>query len=97
MLYYLGSWFNVHWAFFTNSISHDWNIDGEGSCSPNDTWWVGALNGGEGFHKLHHVKSNIARHGREWYQIDACYWWIVGMEKAGIVWGVHHPKAITIA
>eukprot|EP00494_Astrolonche_serrata_P032895 UN33164 len=50
-LYYIGSWFCVHFAFFTNSISHDWSLGESDGCVSNDTWWVGVLNGGEGFHR----------------------------------------------
>ena len=44
--------------------------------------WVGLLAFGEGWHNNHHAFEFIARHGLEWWQIDAT-WAVISLLKVG--------------
>jgi len=90
MLFCMGNLWHLHWTFFTNSVSHSWNA-AEGVCSPRDVWWVGALNGGEGYHISHHTNAPLARHGMKWFQIDTSYYTICFLELFGLIWNVKRP------
>lgn len=79
-----------HFVFFTNSLCHTHGADGEG-CAPRDVYWVGCLNGGEGFHADHHAEPQVARHG----PVDAVYAAICALERIGLVYDVQHPKGAT--
>jgi stearoyl-CoA desaturase (delta-9 desaturase) len=51
----------------------------------------GVLALGEGWHNNHHAFPTSARHGLRWWQIDASYWVIRGLELAGLAWNVKLP------
>jgi stearoyl-CoA desaturase (Delta-9 desaturase) len=61
-------------------------------CVGKDVWWVGVLNGGEGFHGCHHANPGCACHGQvHLYDIDLTYYVICALERLGLVWNVQHP------
>lgn len=60
------------------------------TCDGKDVFWVGMLNGGEGFHGNHHDNPRCARHGGR-YDPDLVYFVICALERCGLVWDVQHP------
>jgi fatty-acid desaturase len=87
-LYAWGGWSLVIWGVFlrlvvtlnatwlVNSATHRWGYrtyqTPEGS---TNLWWVGLLAWGEGWHNNHHAFQRSARHGLEWWELDAN--WVV--------------------
>jgi len=81
---------NAMWAI--NSLCHVKVGDQEGICHARDLWWLGVINGGEGFHSAHHDSPGCANHGRRhWYNFDISYMLILSFERLGLVWNVQHP------
>ena len=77
------------WAI--NSACHRKQSD-QDSCHATDLFWLGIVNGGEGFHAAHHDAPGCAKHGRRmWYNLDLSYVVILGLEVVGLVWNVQHP------
>ena len=62
----------LHTTWLVNSATHTWGYrtfeTPEGS---TNLWWVGLLAWGEGWHNNHHAFQRSARHGLEWWEIDA--------------------------
>ncbi len=48
---------------------------------------------GEGWHNNHHAFPTSARHGLQWWQVDASYWLIRAMSAVGLAWDVRLPSA----
>jgi len=48
---------------------------------------------GEGWHNNHHAFPTSARHGLQWWQVDASYWLIRAMSAVGLAWDVRVPSA----
>jgi stearoyl-CoA desaturase (delta-9 desaturase) len=49
------------------------------------------LGWGEGWHNNHHAFPTSARHGLFWWQFDASWLVILGMQKLGLAWNVKLP------
>ena len=64
------------------------------SCHARDVWWIGVLNGGEGFHGAHHDRPKCAHHGRynKRYNLDIAYLVICSLERLGLCWCVEHDN-----
>jgi stearoyl-CoA desaturase (delta-9 desaturase) len=66
--------FGLHSTWLVNSATHTWGYrtyrTPEGS---TNLWWVGILAWGEGWHNNHHAFQRSARHGLEWWEIDATW------------------------
>jgi len=64
----------LHATWFVNSASHTWGYrtydTPEGS---TNLWWVGLVAWGEGWHNNHHAFQRSARHGQEWWELDATW------------------------
>lgn len=96
----LGQALSLHWEFGTNSISHGTSFDQvpaehreaaeRNGCIPLDTWILGLLSGGEGFHAAHHTDPLCARAGTKWWQPDIVYGVICALERAGVAHAVRH-------
>merc|ERR1711871_634818 len=94
---------SVHLELAINSICHfplkqkkqrQENDRSQNTCHAKDVWWVGILNGGEGFHGAHHDRPRCAYHGR-WnkaYNLDVAYLIICGLESLGVCWDVVHDE-----
>jgi stearoyl-CoA desaturase (delta-9 desaturase) len=93
-LYAWGGWSYVIWGVFlrmvvelhvtwlVNSASHTWGY--RTYDTPEDSrnlWWVGLLAWGEGWHNNHHAFPRSARHGLEWWELDA-NWVVIRMLRA---------------
>jgi sn-1 stearoyl-lipid 9-desaturase len=63
---------NATW--FVNSAAHTFGYrtydtpEGSTNC-----WWVGLIAWGEGWHNNHHAFQRSARHGHEWWEVDATW------------------------
>lgn len=82
-----------HVTWFVNSASHVWGNQAydTGDLSRNN-WWVGILAFGEGWHNNHHAFEFSARHGLEWWQIDATWGVIWLLQKLGLAKNVKLPS-----
>jgi stearoyl-CoA desaturase (delta-9 desaturase) len=94
---------SVHLELAINSICHfplkqekqkQENDKNQNSCHAKDVWWVGVLNGGEGFHGAHHDRPRCAYHGRrnKAYNLDVAYLIVCGLESLGVCWDVVHDE-----
>lgn len=84
-----------HVTWFVNSATHKWGYrnyeTNDGSCN---TWWVGILSFGEGWHNNHHAQPDVAPAGRHWWEFDLTWQVIKLMRAVGLVWDVKLPKVM---
>jgi stearoyl-CoA desaturase (Delta-9 desaturase) len=82
---------HVTWSI--NSVCHLWGLRpyrSEDESRDNVVFGVLAL--GEGWHHSHHTFPTSARHGLRWWQLDASYGVIRGLELLGLAWNVKVPS-----
>lgn len=76
----------VHATWLVNSAAHTWGYrtydTPEGS---TNLWWVGLVAWGEGWHNNHHAFQRSARHGLEWWEVDATWLLIRALAAVGLV------------
>jgi stearoyl-CoA desaturase (delta-9 desaturase) len=87
-----------HVTWSVNSICHFWGarpFDTHDQSRNNLVFGVLAL--GEGWHNNHHAFPTSARHGLRWWQFDASYWVIRGMERLGLASKVRVPATQALA
>ena len=96
-LYMWGGWSFVFWGtflrlavglnatWFVNSAAHTWGYrtydTPEGS---TNLWWVGLIAWGEGWHNNHHAFQRSARHGWQWWELDATWLMIRALVAVGL-------------
>ena len=96
-LFYWGGWplliwgvflrtvVGLHVTWFVNSATHTWGYrtfeTPEGS---RNLWWVGLSAWGEGWHNNHHAFQRSARHGLEWWELDANWLAIRALSLVGL-------------
>ena len=96
-LYAIGGWGYVVWGvflrlvvglhatWFVNSAAHVWGYrtfeTPEGS---RNLWWVGLIAWGEGGHNNHHAYQRSARHGLQWWELDATWLAICALRALGL-------------
>ena len=98
ILYLIGGWPLVGWGVFVrlvvvyhvtwlvNSATHTWGYRRyDTDDNSQNTWWVGLLAFGEGWHNNHHAHQSNARHGEKWWEVDVTYGIIQVMGKLGLV------------
>jgi len=74
---------NATW--FVNSAAHTFGYrtydtpEGSTNC-----WWVGLVAWGEGWHNNHHAFQRSARHGHEWWEVDATWAMIRTLSALGL-------------
>ena len=81
-----------HVTWSVNSVCHVWGsrpFKSNDESRNNAVFGVLAL--GEGWHNNHHAFPTSARHGLRWWEVDASYWVIRGMEKVGLASDVRVP------
>ncbi len=87
-----------HITWSINSICH---VFGRQEFVAHDqsrnNWLCGVLGLGEGWHNTHHAFPTSARHGLDWWQFDASWLIIRGMQAVGLAWNVRLPSARQIA
>jgi fatty-acid desaturase len=76
-----------HWAI--GYASHVWGeeryvIDGA-STSGRNSWVLGVISFGEGFHNTHHAFPNSARMGLRWYEFDLGWYALLALRELGLV------------
>ena len=80
----------LHGTWLVNSATHTWGyrtwMTNEDS---RNLWWVGVLAWGEGWHNTHHAFPRSARHGFEWWEIDATWMVIRTLAAVGLVKDIH--------
>ena len=82
-----------HMTWSINSICHMWGsrpFKSHDESRNNPIF--GILGLGEGWHNNHHAFPTSARHGLRWWEFDASYWIIRGLEKLGLAWKVKVPE-----
>ncbi len=104
------AWQMVVWGFFvrtvivwqlsftTNSLLHlsGWTRFDTGDDSRN-SYVLGVINLGDGFHNNHHRYPVSARHGFYWWEIDVTYYVIKVLEALRLVYDVKIPSAAVLA
>ena len=101
LLYWMGGWPLVGWGIFVrlvvvyhvtwlvNSATHTWGYRRyETEDNSRNTWWVGLLAFGEGWHNNHHAHQANARHGEKWWEVDVTYGIIKLMGQLGLAHGI---------
>eukprot|EP00879_Flechtneria_rotunda_P022364 GHRR01023598.1.p1 GENE.GHRR01023598.1~~GHRR01023598.1.p1 ORF type:complete len:117 (+),score=34.19 GHRR01023598.1:790-1140(+) len=85
--------FGWHSTFLVNSASHVYGRQPyeTGDLSTN-CWWVALISFGEGWHNAHHAFPYSARHGLDWWELDATWYLICVLQFLGIVWDVQVPS-----
>jgi stearoyl-CoA desaturase (delta-9 desaturase) len=76
-----------HWIVGYVAHTHGyvrWAIDGAPVAGKN-TWLLGALSFGEGFHNNHHAHPGSARMGQVWWELDLGWAMIRLLERVGLV------------
>jgi stearoyl-CoA desaturase (delta-9 desaturase) len=78
-----------HATFSINSLCHFFGFRqfATGDESRNLSW-LALPTLGEAWHNNHHAFPASARHGLRWWQLDPSAWFIAGLERIGLVWGV---------
>jgi len=83
---------HVTWSI--NSVCHIWGSRPFRSHDESrNNVFFGVLGFGEGWHNNHHAFPTSARHGLRWWEFDASYWIIRGLELFGLAWKVKVPAA----
>lgn len=87
-----------HVTFSINSVCHLFGSRAyrTGDESRNN-FLCGVVGGGEGFHNNHHAFPTSARHGLEWWQIDATWYVIWVLQKLRLAWDVTLPTPTMLA
>jgi stearoyl-CoA desaturase (delta-9 desaturase) len=81
---------HVTWSI--NSVCHLWGTRPFRSHDESRNNPVfGFIGLGEGWHNNHHAFPTSARHGLRWWEFDATYWIIRGLELCGLAWKVKVP------
>ena len=96
-LYAWGGWSYVIWGVFVrlvitlhgtwlvNSATHTWGYrTWKTNEDSRNLWWVGLLAWGEGWHNTHHAFQRSARHGFEWWELDATWLVIRALGAVGL-------------
>jgi len=82
----------------TNSINSLCHLIGHRSYDTNDLStniaWLSLVTVGESWHNNHHAYPVSARFGLKWWQLDLGYYFIVLLQKAGLVWDVRTPDTL---
>jgi len=83
-----------HSTFTINSLAHVFGSRRyETTDQSRNNLWLALLTMGEGWHNNHHRYMNAARQGFLWWEIDASYYVLLGLERLGLVWDLHQPPA----
>jgi stearoyl-CoA desaturase (delta-9 desaturase) len=97
LLFALGGWSFVVWGifmrivavfhctWFVNSATHKFGYKTfESNDESLNCWWVALVTYGEGWHNNHHAYQYSARHGIQWWEIDATWMMIRFLQFLGL-------------
>lgn len=62
-----------------------------------NSWLLGLLIWGEGWHHNHHAFPRSASFGLAWYRVDLSYWFILLLNRCGLAWSVRVPTPEQLA
>lgn len=86
-----------HLTWSINSVCHLWGTRPFRSHDESRNNAIfGVLGLGEGWHNNHHAFPTSARHGLRWWEFDASYLIIRGLELCGLAWRVKVPSASAV-
>ena len=81
-----------HITWSVNSVTHTFGYRTfETKDLSRNTWLVGLLGAGEGWHNNHHAFPHSASHGRTWYEFDLTYQIIRFLKLLGLATEVKTP------
>jgi stearoyl-CoA desaturase (delta-9 desaturase) len=81
-----------HGTFTVNSLTHLWGRRRFATTDDSrNSMAIALITMGEGWHNNHHHYMNCARQGFRWWEIDASYAILRGLQRLGIVWDVREP------
>jgi len=82
-----------HITWSINSVCHVFGRrDYESNDDSRNNLFCGLLGLGEGWHNNHHAFPTSARHGLDWWQLDASWLTIRAMQALGLAWNVRLPN-----
>lgn len=82
----------LHSTWLTNSAAHLWGYRCfETDNNSHNNWWVALITFGEGWHNNHHAYPSSARHGFKTWELDLSWWFILILQRLGLVWDVKLP------
>jgi fatty-acid desaturase len=82
-----------HISWSVNSLTHLYGYQSyETGENSRNNWFVALLSSGEGWHNNHHEDPASASNSHRWWEFDAIYLLICGMEKVGLVSNVIRPR-----
>jgi len=87
--YVVSTCFLLHGTFTINSLAHVFGSRRyETSDTSRNNLWLALITMGEGWHNNHHHHRHSANQGFMWWEVDATYYILKGLEKVGLVWDV---------
>ncbi|KAK9824554.1 hypothetical protein WJX72_011275 [[Myrmecia] bisecta] len=90
--------FTMHMTWLVNSAVHVWgNKEFRTDDESRNNWLVALLVFGDGWHNNHHAFPASAAHGLKWWQFDASYTLVRGLELVGLAWDVKRPTDAQMA
>lgn len=81
----LGHWFI---GYVTHKYGYTKYKISQADVSGTNTWFLGLISFGEGFHNNHHAHPTSAKFGLRWYEIDVSWYLIKLFRILGLVWDV---------
>jgi stearoyl-CoA desaturase (delta-9 desaturase) len=88
----VGGWSGLVIGFFLSTVLVWGSRRFETTDTSRNNFWLALLTMGEGWHNNHHRYAHLARQGLYWWEIDASYYILRGLEKLHIVWDLKEPK-----
>ena len=81
-----------HATYAVNSLGH-WRGSRRFDTADDsrNSFWLGLITWGEGWHNNHHRCMRAARHGLKWWEIDLTYYVLVALSFCGVVWELVEP------
>jgi stearoyl-CoA desaturase (delta-9 desaturase) len=105
LLYLWGGWSFLVWGVFlrlvlvyhttwlVNSATHKFGYRTfESEDLSTNCWWVALLAYGEGWHNNHHAYPYSARHGLQWWEVDATWMAVQVLSALGLARNIRTAK-----
>jgi stearoyl-CoA desaturase (delta-9 desaturase) len=82
-----------HITWSVNSVTHVWGYRNfDTNDNSRNSWLVGLVSNGEGWHNNHHAQPRSAGHGLRWWELDVSYLTIRALACVGLAWDVVKPR-----
>ena len=83
-----------HITYSINSLTHIWGKQRyETGDDSKNSFLLGLLALGEGWHNNHHRYPSAARQGFYWWEIDTTYYFLKFLNWVGLIWDIKAPPA----